>query len=341
MSCCKASTDARSLHDTLLSTTVHTLAGRQLSRLSSFSNLDPSHPAIVEARKNLVAAEEALWNHQIQVQQAFAQLIRRTGGISADVLDMDEIRARLARLEGQYAGASRQPPPPAEAPPLPPPEPGAQKDVEMADEPQPGQPIKVKDAIRTIFKRLASVEAAKLDMEEKCEDLEGLIWSQAEERVERQMTWEQLERDRRATRQSKPQEAGPSGTTEPNVAERIPVAGPSGSGTGPSGSTVIEAPKPERVITLSVSPEPLEITPIDPPSSSSAKGKEVDRSPPLDTGTAAKIERLELELQRLQGVVERLQHNSVQREHAIVQGMRAEYAEVVKKVRGSTAGDQY
>ncbi|ORX41266.1 hypothetical protein BD324DRAFT_613872 [Kockovaella imperatae] len=287
------------MQSTLLSTTAHFLARERASRLESFPSVSANHPSLVDAREKLVEAEDQLWSQKVQLQQAFAELLRQTAEKGAATLDLDEIRARLERLENRQG----QPlPPPVSAPPDPPPTPaGPTQDVEMGDasERRASAPVKLKDAVKDIMKRLSAVESAKLDMDEKCQDLEELIWSQAEERVEERMSWGRLERSRISQRKRRRPESDAEEQATPVV-------------------------------------EGSQVTAEEPPVSLAAKlPSTIGASNELDTNTVTRIAQLEVQVKALMETVVLLKQGNPARDRAIVQaaiqGMRAEYTDTVRK----------
>ena len=333
------------MHETLLSTSSRVLAQSSVNRLETFSNIDQSHPALVDARRNLVDAEERLWQKKVQLQSAFAELVKQTGGdedhaLDAGMIELDEVKARIARLESgaPLAGITRQPLPPTSAPPPDPPpfaqQPGSSKpiDVEMrGDSPDPnvalprGQPVKFKDALRDIMKRLTAVEESKAEMDEKCDDLENLIWSQAEERVDKIMFWGQLEQNRIRQRKRRRSELeGGDANLETGDAESI--AGPSRSpGTAP-----IDTVNRDSLVHLDGQRE------------GKGKASESGQEGPAaavsvtDTETVAQMRTMQEEIKTLKEALQEIKTMSITRDRSIVQaavqGMRSEYNDIVKKV---------
>ena len=341
------------MHETLLSTSSHRLAQNSVNRLEEFPNIDQSHPALAEARRTLLDAEERLWQRKFRLQSAFAELVEQAGGseghaLDASIVELDEIKARMARLEdGARAGStgrSKQPLPPLSAPPPDPPpliqqsETSKGVDVEMrggfhdpAVPPPRGQPIKFKDALRDVMKRLTAVEETKAEIEGKCEDLEGLIWSQAEEKAEKIMFWGQLEQGR--IKQRKRRRSGLDGGEGNQQVEMDTGSVEVIAGTSKSA--------PEAVTIESVDRDILVRLDGHNKGKEKASHPEGDAAVPveLDTATSAQIRSLQMEIKVLKEALQEVKTMSITRDRALVQaavqGMRSEYSDIVKKVRAS------
>ena len=213
----------RTMHAALLSTSSHALATQALTRLLSFPGADNFHPALVEARRNVAAADRQRHSYIVELQDAFAELMRRAASsrdgdsvVDLGGLELEGVRDRLKRLEGLSLGPKEvthavgtAPAPPPGVPPPPP-----EADIEMRVQPGPSETAppgegeaapkkRVKEVLREILKRLDALEEAKIAAEDRAEDLENLIWEQAEERIERVMTWGQLEKQRIGSRKRK------------------------------------------------------------------------------------------------------------------------------------------
>ena len=253
------------MHAALLATSAHSLAKTHFARLQSFISPMTATVDLLtslrEADNRVKAAEEDMQVMMGRANDAFGDLMYRMGntsssykgkGVDHGAFDRDIIKERLAKLEllteGTKSGSvvlpknDQPPPPPSDPPPIPVTDPARPsgksplgQDVEMED-----QPVKTleekrksaKDLLRDVLKRLDDVEDARGELIVRCDELENLIWENAENGIT-PMSWDRLEDERLSFRSIQPMERPTKRMRRDRHAERTGLSqGDSLSGTG-------------------------------------------------------------------------------------------------------------
>lgn len=203
---------SRAMHRQLLLTSQHHLAESSLRRIRSFLLLEKDSSTLIDAQKRTVEADMESRHGSAALRDAFIDLWARAEGVdkgSGGVV-WEDVRERLRRLEET---ASRVPPAPPTQPappsqpatPRPALKPSATKDNDVPMDTEPSSPPKdgkrgrARELLEDVIARLESVEGMREGFEERLEEFENYLYLTAGEAMDRMRGWGDLERERDPT----------------------------------------------------------------------------------------------------------------------------------------------